>query len=302
MAVYNAAPYLREAIGSIRAQSLRDWELICVDDGSTDESRRILEEFARGDSRLRVVSRKNTGPAGARNEALALARAPLVAIMDADDISLPGRLAAQAEFLRLRPDVVCVGSRILVIDQDGDPVNLYRLPLTHDEIDDRHVKLGLGGGIMHSAAMMRTSTLRLAGGYRAQFEPAEDLDLWLRIAELGRLANLEEVVVQYRLNPNGLSHTRRSLQNRQVEAAVLAARRRRGLENLPPPASFGNPDAVDLLRAAVHGSSNLGFWKSAQKYSLRLVWRQPHRALGWRVLALSTFRRMVSRWGGPHRR
>jgi glycosyltransferase involved in cell wall biosynthesis len=269
--------------------------LICVDDGSTDESRRILEELARGDSRLRVVSRKNTGPAGARNEALALARAPLVAIMDADDISLPGRLAAQAEFLRLRPDVVCVGSRILVIDQDGDPVNLYPLPLTHDEIDDRHVKLGQGGGIMHSAAMMRTSTLRLARGYRSQFEPAEDLDLWLRIAELGRLANLEEVVVQYRLNPNGLSHTRRSLQNRQVEAAVLAARRRRGLENLPPPASFGSPDAVDLLRAAVQGSSHLGFWKSAQKYSLRLVRRQPHRGLGWRVLALSTLRRMVSR-------
>ncbi len=299
MAACNAAPYLHEAIGSILAQTLRDWELICVDDGSKDRTREIAEEFARRDSRVRVLSRGNTGPAIARNEAVAAARGGLIAILDADDVSLPGRLAAQAEFLRLHPDVVCVGSRVLVIDQDGDPIDVFRVPLNHDEIDRHHVQRGQGGAIMHSAAMMRASVLRGAGGYRARFQPAEDLDLWLRIAELGRLANLEEVLVRYRLNPHGLSFTTRSLQNQNANAAVLEARARRGLGALPPPNNSWNPNPVDILRAAVHSSSREGFWVSAQKYSRRLIRRQPHRLLGWRVFALSTLRRAFSRVAAP---
>jgi hypothetical protein len=107
LAVIHGAPHLTEAIGNLRAQSAQEWELIRVDDGSTEESRDVLEELARGDSRVRMVSRMNTGPAGAPNEALALAHAPLVAMIDADDISLPVRLATQAAFLCPRLEGVC---------------------------------------------------------------------------------------------------------------------------------------------------------------------------------------------------
>lgn len=296
MTVYNAQSYLARAVRSILNQTFTDFELICVDDGSTDDSTRILDDFARADLRVKVLSRPNTGQVQALNDGLRLVRGEYLARMDADDISTPTRIEEQVRFLDAHPNVLCVGSCALVIDPDDDPINVFRVPLTHQEIECRHARQGLGGGILHPVATMRTSAIRQLGGYRREYSLAEDLDLWLRMAEIGQLANLESLHLQYRLTPTGLSFTNRATQNSRAHAAVNAARKRRGIPDLPNPSSAWNPDPVDLLREVVVSSRREGFWKSAQKYSWKLVRAKPTSLFGWRVLAQSTVRGIIVRF------
>jgi glycosyltransferase involved in cell wall biosynthesis len=292
LTVYNGEEYLEKAVTSILRQTWTDFELICVDDGSTDRSKEFLQNFEAQDKRVQLLSRPNTGQVGALNDGLAIARGEFVARMDADDLSSPTRLEEQVRFLHSHPEIVCVGSCATVIDLDDDPINVLRVPLSHEEIEARHVTQGLGGGILHPVATMRTSVVRKLGGYRAEYQPAEDLDLWLRMAEVGRLANLETLLLSYRLNPAGLSYTNRAKQNQRANAAVNAARQRRGLTSLPPANNAWDPSPLSLLREAVLTSRREGFWPSAQKYAWRLVWKQPAARLGWRVLAESTFRQL----------
>jgi len=294
MTVYNAEQYVEKAVASILAQTFTDFEFICVDDGSTDRSGAILGKFADGDPRIRILSRPNTGQVGALNDGLVLARGEYLARMDADDICMPTRLEEQVRFLDAHPEVLCLGSCALVIDTEDDPLDIFCVPLTHEEIDGRHAREGLGGGILHPVATMRTATARQLGGYRGEYQPAEDLDLWLRMAEIGRLANLESRLLQYRLNPTGLSFTNRAKQNERANAAVNAARERRSLTSLPPPKSSWNPTPLEQLRSAVVTSRRGGFWKAAQKYSWRLVRTKPTSLFGWRVLTESTWRRCVN--------
>src|SRR5262245_4670824 len=109
MPVYNAAAYVAQAVESIRAQTLGDFEFIIVNDGSTDRSPRLLEGFAARDSRIKLISRPNTGIVGALNDGVAAARGELIARMDADDVSLPTRLEKQVTFMRSHPQVVALG-------------------------------------------------------------------------------------------------------------------------------------------------------------------------------------------------
>src|ERR1035437_8612478 len=135
MPVYNAQAYVRQATESILNQSFADFEFIIIHDGSTDDSRKILEELARRDSRIRLVSRPNTGYTKALNEALGLARAPYLARMDADDISMPDSFEKQLAYLQAHPDCVLVGSRILTIDPFGSPLYEPRHKLVHEAIE-----------------------------------------------------------------------------------------------------------------------------------------------------------------------
>ena len=118
--VHNCERYVAEAIESILAQTFTDFEFLIVDDGSTDGTLPILNRFAARDSRIRVISRPNTGIVGALNEILGLARADLVARMDADDVALPVRFERQVRYLDEHPECVMVGSRVTIIDPDGD--------------------------------------------------------------------------------------------------------------------------------------------------------------------------------------
>ena len=114
--VHNCERYVAEAIESILAQTFTDFEFLIVDDGSTDGTLPILNRFAARDSRIRVISRPNTGIVGALNEMLGLARADLVARMDADDVALPVRFERQVRYLDEHPECVMVGSRVTIID------------------------------------------------------------------------------------------------------------------------------------------------------------------------------------------
>lgn len=281
MPVYNAVRFLEAAVTSILEQTFPDFELICVDDGSTDASLRLLQQLQQRDKRIRIISRPNTGIVRALNDGLAVARGEFVARMDSDDLALPERFKIQVDFLDANPEVVCVGARARCIDVDDDPTGVWRVPLEHAGIESRHIQEGLGGGIIHPVVMIRRQVLMDAGGYHTGTELAEDLDLWLRLAEVGKLANIPAVLLNYRIVSTGLSMSRRVDQERQARTVVNAARTRRGLAPLDTPVEPQIPNEVSQLQRFVLEASYEGYWKSARKYAWRLIKKTPGTYQGW---------------------
>lgn len=246
--VYNGAPYLAAAIESVLAQSFADFEFLVLDDGSTDASRAIAEGYAARDQRIRVVTRPNRGLVASLNELFAMARAPIVARFDADDICHPERLARQFAFLAAHPDHGLVGAATRYIDAVGRPARNAPLerPGEHEGIVRN---LEDGPNLCHSVVMVRRDLVRAAGGYRSAYAHAEDQDLWLRLARVTRLHNLPECLLDYRITPGQVSSRHVITQTRHAAIAWLAHRAviesgadpTEGLATLPP------TDALDAL-------------------------------------------------------
>lgn len=194
---YKAERFVGEAVDSILGQTLTDFELIVIDDGSTDGTGTILAERAAGDPRVRLVSRPNRGLTPTLNEGLAAARADYVAIMNADDVALPERLERQAAYLDAHPTVAAVGSQTRLILADGTAGPAVSLPQAPAEV---RAFLTKASPLAHPAVMFRRAAVIAAGGYRPRIEPAEDYDLWLRLAERHDLANLPQVLLHYRVH------------------------------------------------------------------------------------------------------
>ena len=227
MPVYNAEAYLAASVGSILEQTVRELELIAINDGSTDASGRILKELAAKDGRIRLIQRGNRGQAATRNEAAALAQGEYLAWMDADDIAFPQRLERQRAFLQGHPDVVAVGSAIQYLTSGGLKPVWGRHPEKPAAIGRT---LPRENCIANPSVMVRRAAFeRVPGGFRTEFIPAEDYDLYLRLLEVGQIANLPEVLLSYRLHGGQVSH--RQL-NRQALAHLgtrtAYARRRAG--------------------------------------------------------------------------
>ncbi|MBV8781275.1 MAG: glycosyltransferase [Phycisphaerae bacterium] len=228
MPVFNAERYIAAAIESILAQTFSDFELIVIDDGSSDQSLAILKSYAAKDNRIRLVSRANTGHSRAINEMLAMANGKYLARMDGDDICMPDRFQRQVDCLNAHPDVVAVGGAVQWIDQDGDAIRMFSVGETHEEIDAAHLA-GVGGAISHPAAMFRRDAMLAVGGIREETHLAEDIDLFLRLAEIGKLMNLPDVVLKWRLHPASTGATK-TRQQHEVKVRVLRdAYERRGL-------------------------------------------------------------------------
>ena len=223
MPVYNGERYLPQAIESILGQTLRDFEFIILNDGSSDGTAPLIERFACLDSRIRVYHQENRGLVAAINRLLALSQAPYVARMDADDISLPHRLEAELNFLEANYSVALVGSAIELISSLGMPSHIVRFPTSDHDI--RRALLH-HNCIAHPAVMMRKDAVQAVGGYRKCFAAAEDYDLWLRLAERFQLANLRDPVLQYRVHPLQLASQSPDQAALSLLAAQAAARMR----------------------------------------------------------------------------
>jgi len=287
MPVYNAERYLSEAVESILGQTFADFEFLIVDDGSTDRSRAILERYAARDPRIRLTSRPNTGYAAALNELLGLARGELVARMDADDVALPERLARQVDYLGAHPDVVGVGTAVHFIDAAGRFLRDRHPGMDHEAIQER----ALAGdcALNHPSVMMRRAALEAVGGYHVEFMPAEDLDLWLRLGEVGRLTNLPNVLMKYRQHEASFSEQHQRLQLERSAAAVLEACRRRGI---PPREVSASPWRPVDRRSRMQTYVGYGWqglerddYRMALHYALRAIGQAPWRTGGWWLLA-----------------
>jgi hypothetical protein len=244
--VYDAAATVEAALASVLAQTLADLEVIAIDDGSADASAAILERAAQRDPRVRVLRQPHTGLPGALAAGLAVARGELIARMDADDLARPERLARQARYLAAHPACVALGTGVVVVDPRGRAIKQPRIPVAHEDID-RQLLAGIGWAMIHPTVVMRRDAVRAIGGYRAEFARAQDIDLFLRLAERGRLANLAEPLVELR----------QRVADPRVVAAQMAlkvraigdAYARRGAP--PPPLAAIEPE-VRLPDAAQH--------------------------------------------------
>lgn len=232
MPVYNGGAFLQPAIDSILSQTFPDFELIVIDDGSTDATPDVLARAVSADKRVRVLSDGRRGLVGALNAGLAAARAPLVARMDADDISRPDRFALQVAFLRDNPDVGVVGGQMASIDGEGLPLGAgTTFPTASDAIV---VALLSGHSVVaHPTVMGRRDVLTGVGGYRPAYQSAEDLDLWLRVSERTALAVVDRVVLDYRRHGGQVSRATALRQRFSTLLAVTMAEHRR--EGLPDP-------------------------------------------------------------------
>jgi hypothetical protein len=214
--VYNDAPHVRASIESILTQTLGDFELVVINDGSTDDTPELLNQYQ--DPRIRLIhNERNLGLSPSLNRAIAAARGEYLARQDADDIALPHRLEKQVVFLRSHPDIAMVGSRAIVIDEQG----LEQGILDDPPIADIDIKWRLlfRNPFIHSSVMMCRDVVDKTGGYTEDPFRAfvEDYDLWSRINRVARSANILEPLEKYRVNPGGVSARTHSEQQRQAE-------------------------------------------------------------------------------------
>jgi glycosyltransferase involved in cell wall biosynthesis len=293
MPVYNTERYLAEAVESILAQTFADFELIAVDDGSTDGSGAILERYAARDGRVRVERLEHGGIVAARNRALELARGEFCAVMDSDDVALPGRLERQVAYLRDHPEVLCVGTAVRLIDPDGRVLRDAHAGMDHERIQE--VLLSGRCPLNHPSVLMRRAAVLAVGGYRDGFAPSEDLDLFLRLGEVGRLANLPEVLQKYRQHPRSASEQG---QRRQLERAARAVREACQRRGLPPRDLALKPWRPTGWRSRMQTYVNYGWWgfqrgdrRVALRYGLRAVGQMPWHPDGWRLLACAVLKR-----------
>ena len=226
---YNAQRYLAEALESVLGQTMRAYEVVVVDDGSTDQTARILADAAQADPRVRVISGPNQGISGAANTGLVQCRAPLVARMDSDDLAEPDRLEKQVAFMNQHPDVLAAGSFVTFIDGRGRRLTVNRPPTEHDAIDDALMKGHCA--IWNTSCVLRREAFLDAGGYGRDFKTAEDLDAWLRLAERGRLANIAEPLQRYRLHDASITAADGPSNRDDCRRACEAAAARRGGES-----------------------------------------------------------------------
>lgn len=200
--VFNAEATVSEAVSSILKQTIRDLNVVVIDDGSTDATPNILRDLARADERITLVRKENGGIVDALNLGLKHCTAEIVARHDADDIAYPDRLAAQVAYLRANSDCIAVGANAWHIDVRGRCMG--RTWLKGEPPADWDAIPSIEPYIMHPFLMMRRWAIQEAGVYRHVYN-AEDTDLYWRLRELGRLHNLEDVLGEYRIHSNSVT-------------------------------------------------------------------------------------------------
>lgn len=254
---YNAAAFVADALESLLAQTYRNFEVLALDDGSTDGTLAIIRAFAERDPRVQAIACAHRGLVATLNDGLERARGEYIARLDADDIALPARFARQVAYLDAHPGCVLVGSWAERIDTEGEPISrTRRLPLDPAAVA---AKLRRGRmGVLHPAVMARRSAMLAAGGYYAKEFGAEDTGLWQRMLDHGEIVNLPDVLIRKRRHAGAITLSRRMKRDGLSQTAV-----HRRL----------------ALRAA---------WQrypvAAQKHAWR-AWRGQRRALRWLLFA-----------------
>jgi glycosyltransferase involved in cell wall biosynthesis len=191
---------VKVAIQSVLAQTLSDFELIIIDDGSTDKSLEIIKSFK--DPRMRIITRENRGLVSSLNEGISLAKGNLIARQDADDISEPTRLEKQVSEFEKNKDLVLLGTSIRTINMAGDHLNNHHVLTGENAVK---AELLIRSPFAHGSVMFRKEAFIKAGEYKQDEWPAEDYGLWVRMAQYGSFNNLDTPLYSYRENDSGIS-------------------------------------------------------------------------------------------------
>ncbi|HEX8521010.1 MAG TPA: glycosyltransferase family 2 protein [Tepidisphaeraceae bacterium] len=294
MSVYNAQHYLDQAVRSILAQTQGDFEYIAVDDGSTDSSLRMLRQWERKDSRLKVLGCAHRGIVPTVNEGLAMAKSEFIARMDADDVAMPNRFALQIERMRQDEEVVLIGGAYDLIDSAGRLLRRMYPPLDNETIQ----KQMLAGTppINQPLAMLRKSALDKVGFYNPEFEASEDLDLFLRMGEVGKVVCLPQILQQYRIHSSSISEQKQMTQLEGMRLACERAWARRGIQGKflgekPWRPVAGVISTHEFMLRYGWWAFNSGERRTAAIYGVKAVLQRPYKVSGWRLLACAAMKR-----------
>lgn len=227
MSVYNGADSLPRTIESILSQENVDFEFIVIDDGSKDDSCKILDIYAQQDSRMRVIHQENTGLTKALIRGCAEAKGEFIARQDAGDISYPKRLVSQFEQLRQEPNAVLTSCGTRYVDPEREV--LYEVQITQSELNEglhQRSLEKLKGPSHHGSVMFRRNFYNMVGGYRAEYQVAQDIDLWIRLSECGLCLTTKEILYEAMWASNGISSRKRPQQAISAKAALDCALQR----------------------------------------------------------------------------
>lgn len=232
LGVHNGAGRLSVSMDSVLCQTGVDFEVIVVDDGSTDGTPELLRRYAQNDSRIRLLRQQNAGLTAALSAGCQLARAPVIARQDVGDVSLPDRLEVQLQYLRTHSEVVAVGCGVRRVCEQGDL--LGETPGRRSPSDVTRDLSEHGTGILHPASMFRKDAFERVGGYRTQFRFAQDTDLWLRLSEVGLIGECPETLFELTVDDHGISATRTDQQKKLWQLARACHRARKCGESEKP--------------------------------------------------------------------
>ncbi len=203
MPAYNSERYITESVLSVLGQTLRDLELIIVNDASTDKTAEIIDEYARLDSRVKAIHNKtNLQPAISRNKALAEAKGEYIAVLDSDDICLPDRLKVQSIFLDKNPEISLVGCGAQIINSKGEVTGRKQPTSTMYKLK---FELLTKNPIIHSSVMYRKSAMNEVGGYDKNYLHSEDYKLYSVLIKKQGVTNLQDILIKYRHVPTAIS-------------------------------------------------------------------------------------------------
>jgi glycosyltransferase involved in cell wall biosynthesis len=229
MPAYNAEHYIGPAIESVLAQTVRDLELLVIDDGSKDGTLAVAQAYAKRDPRVRVITQPNAGIAPTLNRGLeTLAGHEWVFLMHADDLMMPNRLERQSAFVAANPDLAVASSLVYYVNGTGATIGHGRSPFTDPKAVQAAVDRAEMIAFNHPACALKRQAVLDAGGYRQEFWPAEDCDLWARLVERGhRVAVQDEYLLKYRLHGASASISRARLMQQKtlwLERCIKARR------------------------------------------------------------------------------
>jgi glycosyltransferase involved in cell wall biosynthesis len=219
MAVHNGLKYLSQSLESILNQSFSAFEVVVINDGSTDGSQSWLKSASGNDNRIRIFNQENTGLTKSLNRGLALARGKYIARMDADDIALPERLEKQLAAFKQDPDLVLLGTDIELISEDGLKLGRGNRPISHKDIR-RELLRGNGAALSHPTVMFPRKLALEIGGYDERFTTTQDLDFFLRMSEKGKMANLNDVLLYWRQHPHSVNRTKSDTWKQMKQLAI----------------------------------------------------------------------------------
>jgi glycosyltransferase involved in cell wall biosynthesis len=203
MPVYNAAAFLDDAIESIRSQTLKNWELLIVDDASTDGSWDIIRAKAKADKRIKIFRNKsNKGLVKSLNSVIGLSRGTFVARMDGDDISLPTRFAKQVAYLRKHKNIVACGGQEIIMDEQGENIAFKYFPTDPDEC----YRMIANFMVIQPPLLMARGDVFRSLRYENHIFKNDDISMHFKLLQHGSFGNVDEIIFKYRKRPSSITH------------------------------------------------------------------------------------------------
>jgi len=283
--VFNAGRYLEQAVRSVLDQTHTTFEFVIIDDGSTDGSSEFLARMASMDKRIRLISQENRGLIKTLNRSIEESTGDLVFRMDADDVCERDRFERQVQYLDHHPECVAVGMHVQIVDPFDRCLRVMTPPLDHEGIDSMGLD-GVGAAIFHPSVCIRRDALLKVGGYHEDYPHAEDVDLFLRLAEVGQLANLPDVGLRYRVHPSSIGYSQRAKQIQSARKAASDAYVRRGL----PSSEWATSANVDRNVYQTHlmwawWALGDGHVNTARHYAWKALCHKPFDGRSWKLIA-----------------